>query len=127
VCAYVTDVPLDCRPILLNRRVRFISGLCYVKNSSLQFLFNVIAKQELIKVVGLMGLGRNKIGLLTKLRCDVKIVLIVDKCALFCSTRSENLLTFCMPMYLTSHKSDVKLTGLHGANSRPNSNIVLGY
>jgi len=46
---------IDC--ILLNRRTRFISGLCYVNNSSLQFLFNVIAKKELIKVIGLMGLG----------------------------------------------------------------------
>jgi len=45
---------IDC--ILLNRRMRFIYG-CYVNNSSLQFIFNVIAKQELIKVIGLMGLG----------------------------------------------------------------------
>jgi len=43
--------------------MKFISGLCYVNNSSLQFLFNVTAKQELIKVIGLMGLGRNKVGL----------------------------------------------------------------
>jgi len=46
---------IDC--ILLNRRMRFISGLCCVNNSSLQLLFNVTAKQELIKVIGLMGLG----------------------------------------------------------------------
>jgi len=46
---------VDC--ILLNKRMRFISGLCYVNNSSLQFLFNVSANQELIKVIGLMGLG----------------------------------------------------------------------
>jgi len=58
VCNYVTDVALDC--ILLNRRMRFISGLCYVNNSSLQFLFNVSAKQELIKVIGLMVLVRSK-------------------------------------------------------------------
>jgi len=50
----VTDVPLDCT--LLNRRMRFISGLCYVNNSSLQILLNVTAKQELIKVIGLIGL-----------------------------------------------------------------------
>jgi len=59
---------------LLNRRMRFISGLCYVNNSSRQFLFNVIvtAKQELIKIViGLMGLGRNKVGPLEKLWCDI--------------------------------------------------------
>jgi len=53
VCNHVTDVALDC--ILLNRHMRFISGLCYANNSSLQFLFNVTAKQELIKVIGLMG------------------------------------------------------------------------
>jgi len=48
--------------------MRFISGLCYVNNSSLQFLFNVTdAKHELIKVIGLMGLGKSKIGLLEKL------------------------------------------------------------
>jgi len=46
VCNYVTDVPLNC--ILLNRRMRFIFGLYYVNNSSLQFLFNVTAKQEVI-------------------------------------------------------------------------------
>jgi len=68
VCNYITDVPLVC--ILLNRRMRFISGLCYVNNSSLQFLFNVTAKQELIKVIGLMGLGRSKISLLENLWCD---------------------------------------------------------
>jgi hypothetical protein len=51
--------------------VRFISGLCYVNNSSLQFLFNVAAKQELIKVIGLMGLGRNKTDILEKLWCDI--------------------------------------------------------
>jgi len=67
-CNYVADVPLDC--ILLNRRMRFISGLCYVNNSSLQFLFKVTAKQELIKVIGLMGLGRSKVGLLDKVWCD---------------------------------------------------------
>jgi len=39
VCNYVTDVLLKC--ILLNRRMRFISGLCYLNNSSMQFLFNV--------------------------------------------------------------------------------------
>jgi len=61
---YVTDVPLDTIP--LNRRMRFISRLCYVNNSSLQFLFNVAAKQELIKVIELMGLGRSKIGLYLK-------------------------------------------------------------
>jgi len=68
---YVTDVPLDC--ILLNRRMRFISGLCYVNNSSLQLIFrpNVTAKQELIQVIGLMGLGRSEIGLLGKLWCDI--------------------------------------------------------
>jgi len=43
--------------------MRFISVLRYGNNSSVQFLFNVIAKQELIKVIGLMGLGRSKIGL----------------------------------------------------------------
>jgi len=69
VCNYVTDVPLDC--ILLNGRMRFISGLCYVINSSLQFLFNVTVKQELIKVIGLMGLGRNKVSLLEKLWRDI--------------------------------------------------------
>jgi len=57
--------------ILLNRRMKFISGLCYVNNSSLQLLFNVTAKQELIKVIGLMGLGRIKVGLLEKLWCDI--------------------------------------------------------
>jgi len=48
---------IDC--ILLNRRMRFISGLCYryVNNSSRQFQFNVTAMQELIQVIGLMGLG----------------------------------------------------------------------
>jgi len=61
VCNYATDVPLDC--ILINRRMRFISGLCYVNNSSMQFKFNVTAKQELIKVMGLIGLGRSKISL----------------------------------------------------------------
>jgi len=79
--------PLD--SILLNRRVRFISGLCNVKNSSLQYLFNVTAKQELIKVIRLMGLGKSKIGQLENLWCDIglmNIVLIVDRCALFCST-----------------------------------------
>jgi len=68
---YVTDVPLD--SILLNRRMRFISWYAiYVNNSSLQFLFNVTAKQELIKVIELMGLGRNKnkIILLKNLWCD---------------------------------------------------------
>jgi len=40
-----------------------------VNNSSLRF--NVTSKQELIKVVGLMGLGRSKIGLLEKLWCDI--------------------------------------------------------
>jgi len=69
VCNYVIDVPLEC--ILLNRRMKFISGLCYVNNSSLQFLVNVTAKQELIKVMGLMGLGRIKVGLLEKLWCDI--------------------------------------------------------
>jgi len=49
VCNYVTDVPLDSIP--LNRRMRF-TRLCYVNNSSLQFLFNVAAKQELKKVIG---------------------------------------------------------------------------
>jgi len=53
------------------RRMRFISGLCYVNNVSLQFIFNVTAKQELIKVIGLMGLGRSKIGLLEKLWRDI--------------------------------------------------------
>jgi len=37
VCNYFTDVPIR------NRRLRFISGLCYVNNSSLQFIFNVTA------------------------------------------------------------------------------------
>jgi len=55
VCNYITDVPLDC--ILLNRRMRFISGLCYVNNYSLQFIFIVTAKQKLIKVIWLMELG----------------------------------------------------------------------
>jgi len=41
VCNYVTNVPYHC--ILLNRRMIFIFGLCYVNNSSLQFLFNVTA------------------------------------------------------------------------------------
>jgi len=36
VCNYVTDVSLD--SILLNRRMRFISGLCYVNNAILQFM-----------------------------------------------------------------------------------------
>jgi len=84
---------LDC--ILLNRRMRFISAwikLCSVNNSSLQFLFNVTSKQELITVIGLMGLGRSKIGLYLKNYgvLYVNIVLIVDKCALFCSTCSAN-------------------------------------
>jgi len=77
---YVTDIPLD--SILLNRRMRFISRFCYVNNSSLQFLFDVAAKQELIKVIGLMGLGRSKIGLLEKLWRDIckhSLVLIVDR------------------------------------------------
>jgi len=52
-------------------RMRFISGLYYVNNSSLQFLINVTAKQELIKVIGLMGLGRNKVGLLENVWCDI--------------------------------------------------------
>jgi len=42
-----------------------------MNNSSLQYLFNVTAYQELIKVIGLMGLGRNKVGLLEKLWCDI--------------------------------------------------------
>jgi len=46
----------------------FLDYICYVNNSSLQFLFNVTAKQELIKVI---GLGRNKVGLLEKLWCDI--------------------------------------------------------
>jgi len=46
-------------------------GFLSVNNSSLQFLFNVTAKQELIKVIGLMGLGRSNIGLLEKLGCDI--------------------------------------------------------
>jgi len=62
---YVTDVPLDC--ILLNRRMRFISGLCCVNNCSLHFLFNVNANQELIKVIGLTGSGSSKIGLIEQL------------------------------------------------------------
>jgi len=70
---YVTDVSLD--SILLNMRMRFISGLCYVNNSSLQFIFNVTAKQVLIQVIELMGLGRNKVGLLDKLWCDICITL----------------------------------------------------
>jgi len=41
--------------------------LCYVNNSSLQFLFNVTAKQKLIRVIGLIGLCRNKVGVLEKL------------------------------------------------------------
>jgi len=69
VCNYVTDVSLDC--ILINRRMRFISGLCYVNNSSMQFIYNVTAKQELIKVIGLIGLGRRKIGILEELWCDI--------------------------------------------------------
>jgi len=76
--------------------MRFISGLCYVNNSSLQFLFNIAAKQELIKVVGLLGLGRSKKGLLEKLWCDVCNHSIVDKCVLFCSTCSAILLTNCV-------------------------------
>jgi len=68
VFKHVTDFSLD--SILLIRRMRFISGLCYVNNSSLQFLFNVADKQEFIKVIGLMRLGRNKISLLDKLWCD---------------------------------------------------------
>jgi len=51
--------------------MRYISRLCYVNNSSLQFLFNVTAVKELIKVIGLMGLGRSTIGLLENLWCDI--------------------------------------------------------
>jgi len=40
--------------------VRFISRLCYVNNSIACNFYNVTATQELLKVIGLMGLGRNK-------------------------------------------------------------------
>jgi len=56
-----------------NRRMRFISGLFYVNNSSLQFLFDVTVKQELMKVIGLMGLGRSKIGLKMKNTIEMNV------------------------------------------------------
>ena len=51
ICNYLTDVPFD--TMLHDRRMRFLSQLCYVNNSSLQYLFNVAAKRELINVMRL--------------------------------------------------------------------------
>jgi len=40
VCNYIADVPLDC--ILLNRRMRFISGLCFVNSSACNFYLGLM-------------------------------------------------------------------------------------
>ena len=39
ICNYSTDVPFD--TMLHDRRMRFLSQLCYVNNYSLQYLFNI--------------------------------------------------------------------------------------
>jgi Reverse transcriptase (RNA-dependent DNA polymerase) len=51
VCDYITDVPFS--NMLLSRRLKFVSGLRDVNNSRLQYLFNVTAKHELLKVMRL--------------------------------------------------------------------------
>jgi len=54
-----------------KRRDAFKDYERYVNNSSMQFLFIVTPKQELIKVLWLLGIDINKVGLLDNIRCDI--------------------------------------------------------